>query len=187
MDGEFGVAAIPSNQGLLAQVGFGGAFIFHTSDRKTAATTLTKLDTLAKTQQINIAQKNIGGKDITEWQIPGQGALLAHGWLDQDTVFITIGGPIADAIATPNGKSLNDSENFKTVTGSLQKPNGGYFYLDMDKTTSLINRFATQNQSLPPEASAIMNSIHGVSLTATSPDKSTTNMEMLLALKPKSK
>ncbi|MBW4432536.1 MAG: DUF3352 domain-containing protein [Pelatocladus maniniholoensis HA4357-MV3] len=185
MDGEFGVAAIPLNQGLFAQLGFGGAFIFHTSDRKTAETTLTKLDTLAKTQQVNIAQRNIGNKDVTEWQIPGQGALFAHGWLDQDTVFFAMGGPITDAIATPNGKSLNDSENFKTVTGSLQKPNGGYFYLDMDKTASVINRFATYNRSLPPEVSAIMNSIHGVSLTATSPDKSTTHMEMLLALKPK--
>nr|WP_180381215.1 DUF3352 domain-containing protein [Fischerella sp. NIES-3754] len=187
MDGEFSAAAIPSNQGILAQVGFGGAFIFHTSDRKTAETTFTKLDNLAKTQQINIAQRNIGGKNITEWQIPGQGSLITHGWLDQDTVFVTLGGPIADAITNSNGKSLNDSENFKTVTGSLQKPNGGYFYLDMDKTASLINRFATQNQSLPPEASAIINSIHGVGLTTTSPDKSTTHMEILLALKKTSK
>lgn len=186
MNGEFAVAAIPSIQGVLAPVGFGGAFVFHTSDRQTAETTFTKLDTLAKTQQLNIAQRNIGGKDVTEWQIPQQGALLAHGWLDQDTVFVALGGPVAEALTAPKNQSLDSSENFKVVTSSLQKPNGGYFYLDMDKTISLFNRFATaQKQPISPEASTILNSIRGLGVTATSPDKSTSKMEMLLALKRK--
>ncbi|MBD2440877.1 DUF3352 domain-containing protein [Nostoc sp. FACHB-110] len=187
MDGEFGFAAIPSNQGVLANVGFGGAFIFDTSDRKTAEATFTKLDNLAKAQRINIATRNIGGKDVTEWQIPQQGALLSHGWLDQDTVFLAVGGPVAEAVATSNGKSLDKSDTFKAVTGSLQQPNGGYFYLDMDKTVTLVNRFATQGRPIPPETSAVLNSIRGFAATATSPDKSTSQLEILLALKPSQK
>ncbi len=185
MDGEFGFAAIPSNQGLLAQLGVGGAFVFETSDRKTAEATFAKLDNLAKFQKINVAQRNINGKDVTEWQIPQQGALLAHGWLNQDTVFVALGGPIGDAIASPKNQSLDNSENFKAVIGSLEKPNGGYLYLDMDKTVSLVNRFAVQGQLMPPETSAILASIRGLGVTATSPDKSTSQVEMLLALKPK--
>jgi hypothetical protein len=185
MNGEFGFAAIPSNQGVLASVGVGGALVFDTSDRKTAEATFTKLDTLAKAQQINIANRNIGGKDVTEWQIPQQGALLAHGWLDQDTLFVAVGGPIGDAIADRKTPSLDNSDNFKAVTASLQKPNGGYFYLDMDKTVSLVNRFAGVSQPIPPEANAILSSIRGLGLTATSPDKSSSELEMLLALKPK--
>ncbi|MBH8572540.1 DUF3352 domain-containing protein [Nostocaceae cyanobacterium CENA369] len=184
MNGEFGFGAIPSNQGVLASVGFGGALIFDTSDRKTAEATFTKLDTLAKTQRINITQRQIGGKDVTEWQIPQQGALLSHGWLDQDTVFLAIGGPVADSITAGKNQSLENSETFKAVTSSLQKPNGGYFYLDMDKAVSLVSRFAAQGQPIPPETSAILSSIRGVSATATSPDKSTSELEMLLALKP---
>lgn len=187
MDGEFGFAAIPSNQGVLAQVGFGGAFVFHTSNRKTAEATLNKLDTLVKAQSVNVAKRLIGGKDVTEWLIPQQGALLAHGWLNQDTMFVALGGSIAEAIADRKGQALNSSDNFKAVTGSLQKPNGGYFYIDMDKTATLLNRFATaQRQPIPPEAKAIMSSIRGLGVTATSPDKSTSQVEMLLALKPKS-
>lgn len=183
MDGEFGFAAVPSNQGVLASVGFGGAFVFHTSDRKTAETTLGKLDNLAKLQSVNIAQRNIGGKNVTDWQIPNQGALLSHGWLDNDTVFVALGGPVADAIAASGGQSLENSQNFKTIAGSLQKPNGGYFYLDMDKTLSLVNRYAAQSQPIDAQTSAILNSIRGFGLTAISPDKSTTQVEMLLALK----
>ncbi|MBE9005335.1 DUF3352 domain-containing protein [Fortiea sp. LEGE XX443] len=187
MDGEFGFGAIPSNQGVLASLGFGGAFVFDTSDRKTAEATFTKLDNLAKAQRINIAKRNIGGKDVTEWQIPQQGALLAHGWLDQDTVFLAVGGPVADALAASKSSSLDKSDTFKTVTSSLQQPNGGYFYLDVDKTASLVNRFAAQGRPIPPDANAVLSSIRGFAATATSPDKSTSQLEMLLALKPSQK
>ncbi|MCC5664670.1 DUF3352 domain-containing protein [Nostoc sp. CHAB 5784] len=182
MNGEFAFGAIPSNQGVLANVGFGGALVFDTSDRKTAEATLTKLDTLAKTQQINVANTNIGGKDVTEWQIPRQGALLSHGWLDQDTVFVALGGPVAEAIGDRNNPSLDNSDTFKAVTGSLQKPNGGYFYLDMDKTQTvpLIKSLISSDAN----TITMLGSIRGLAFTATSPDKSTSELEMLLALKP---
>jgi hypothetical protein len=185
MDGEFGIAAIPSNQGLTASVGFGGAFVFDTSDRKTAEATLAKLDELVKAQKVNIAKRKAGDKDITEWQVPQQGALISHGWLDQDTVFLAVGGPVTDAIAANKSPALDSSDSFKTIAGSLQKPNGGYFYLDMDKTMAIVNKFAAAGQPIPPEASAVLNSIRGLGVTANSSDKSSSQMEMLLALKPK--
>jgi len=186
MDGEFAFAAIPSNQGLLAPLGFGAALVIDTSSHATAEATLGKLDAIAKNNFINIAPRNVGGKTVTEWQIPQQGALLGHGWLDEDTLFVALGGPIADAIATPLRQPLDNSETFKAVTGSLQKPNGGYFYLDMDKTMSITRNLAqAQNTYIPPEVSTIMDSIRGVGMTNISPDKSTSQVEMLLALKPR--
>jgi hypothetical protein len=184
MNGEFGLGAVKSNQGLLANVGFGGALVLDTSDRKTAEATLTKLDNLAKQQSFNIAQKNIAGKNITEWQIPLQGALVSHGWLDNDTVFLAIGGPIAETLANRQGTALDQSDTFKTVTGSLQKPNGGYFYLDMDKTTAIIKDLSAQIQPLTPDTTAILTSMRGVGVTVNSPSKSKTEMEMLFSLKP---
>ena len=183
MDGEFAIAAIPSNQGLLAAVGFGGALVFDTSDRKTAQATFDKLDALAKSNFITVGQRNVQGKTVTEWQIPLQSALVGHGWLDEDTVFVAVGGPIADAIATPPNQALDTSENFKAVTGALLKPNGGYFYLDMDKTMSVLSS-KPQSAAISPEASAILNSIRGIGMTTTSPDESTNQVEMLLGLKP---
>jgi hypothetical protein len=184
MDGEFALGVIPSNQGILSSVGFGGAILFDTSDRKTAESTLSKLDDLVKKQTLNVVQRDVNGKKITEWQIPQQGALFAHGWLDQDTLLVAIGSPIADAIAANKGQSLENSDTFKAVTSSLQKPNGGYFYVDMDKTMTVVNRFSAF-QPVSPEANAILSSIRGLGVTATSPNKSTSQVEMLLALKPK--
>ena len=183
MNGEFGLGAIQSNQGLLARVGFGGALVLDTSDRKTAEATLTKLDNFAKQQQLNVAQKTIGGKNVTEWQIPQQGALVAHGWLNDNTVFIAIGGPIAETLADRKGTALDQSDNFKNITGSLQKPNGGYFYLDMNKTKTIIERLSAQSQPLSADATAIFDSIRGVGVTINSPSQSMTQIEMLLSLK----
>lgn len=184
MDGEFALAGIPSNQGFLASVGFGGALIFDTSDRAAAVATLNKLDALAKNNFVTLASKDVGGKTITEWQVPFQGTLLGHGWLDNDTLFVAVDGAIADAIAT-SPSHLNTSDTFKAVTSSLQQPNSGYFYLDMDKTMSLVTRFTAQYPVLTPETSAIVNSIRGIGMTASSPDQSTSQMELLLALKPR--
>ncbi|HCF26560.1 MAG TPA: metalloendopeptidase [Cyanobacteria bacterium UBA11049] len=184
MDGEFALAAIPSSQGLLANIGFGGALVFDTSDRAGAEATLNKLDAIARNNFVTVASRDIGGKTITEWQVPFQGSLLGHGWLDNDTVFVALGGSIADAIATSPNSSLNNSDAFKAVTGSLQQPNAGYFYLDMDRTMSFVSS-ATQNHAITPEASAILNSIRGIGMTASSPDKSISEMELLLALKPR--
>ena len=185
MDQEFAFAAMPSNQGILANLGVGGALVLGTSDRQTATATFSKLDNLAKTQRINVTTINIDGKDITEWQMPGQGALLSHGWLNQDTVFLAVGGSVADAIATNDTPKLDSSDTFKAVTGSLQKPNAGYFYIDAEKTAFLVNRFMTQGQPLPSEANTVLSAIHGFGVTLTSPNKSIAQLEMLLALKPK--
>ncbi|NET01632.1 MAG: DUF3352 domain-containing protein [Sphaerospermopsis sp. SIO1G2] len=183
MNGEFALGAVQSDQGLLENVGFGGAIILDTSDRKTAEATLKKLDNLAKEQSLNVKQKTIAGKNITEWEIPFQGPLIAHGWLDQDTVFLALGSPIAETIANSQGKSLDQSDRFKTITGSLEKPNGGYFYLDMEKATSVINNFVTANQPLPADVNAILQSINGFGVTVNSPNQSIIQMEMLLSLK----
>lgn len=186
MDGEFGLAAIPSNQGILASSGFGGALVFDTKDRKTAESALAKLDQFMKAQSpgINIAKSNANGKEVTEWQAPGgQGSIMSHGWIDQDTVFIALGGkPIADVI-TNNQNNLASSESFKSITSSLQKPNSGYFFLDMDKTMTLVNTFASRGAAIDPQAKAILDSIDGVAMTTSSPNQSTSQVEMLLALK----
>ena len=184
MDGEFALALVPANQGVLANTGFGGALVFDTSDRKTAQATLDKINKIAQNQlPITIGKGKVGDKDVTQWEIPRQGALVTQGWLDDDTVFMAVGDSVAQAIATPKGESLKNSDNFKAIAGSLQQPNSGYFYLNMNQSMSIANRFA--GQLITPEAKAVLSSIRGMGMTAKSPDKATSELEFLLALKRK--
>lgn len=187
MDGEFGMALIPSEQGILAQVGFGGVLVVNTSDRKTAEATLAKLDNLAKSNSILVQQRDVQGKQVTEWSTPMvPGALVGHGWLDNNSVFLAFGGPMVDVITTKPSETIENSPNFKASTGSLPKQNLGYLYVDMDKTMTLVNRFAAMSQTpIPPESAAVLNSIKGIGMTSTQVNSSTgeMNMDMLLALK----
>ncbi|MCP2730004.1 DUF3352 domain-containing protein [Limnofasciculus baicalensis] len=91
MDGEFAIAAIPADKGILKQLGFGGAIILQTSNRATAEATTVKVDTLAKGNGIKVAERDIQGKKFTDWEIIQQGTLLSHAWLDQNTLLIAIG------------------------------------------------------------------------------------------------
>ncbi|NHC35314.1 DUF3352 domain-containing protein [Scytonema millei] len=182
MDGEFAIGAISSSQGMLASLGFGGVLMFQTSDRATAESTLSKLDAIARSNFLAVVPRDINGNSVTEWQVPAQGAIVGHGWLDRDTMFIAVGEPIVEAIAKPSGKSLDSSEVFKAATGSLLQPNAGYFYLDMDKTMSLLAS-KPLSTAIDPEATAIINSIRGIGITASNPDKTTSQMELLVALK----
>ncbi|MDV2992799.1 MAG: hypothetical protein N4J56_002453 [Chroococcidiopsis sp. SAG 2025] len=185
MDGEFAIGAISSSQGMLASLGFGGVLMFQTSDRATAESTLGKLDAIARSNFLSVVPRDINGKSVTEWQVPAQGAIVGHGWLDRDTMFIAVGEPIVEAIANPSGKSLDSSEVFKAATGSLIQPNAGYFYLDMDKTMSLLAS-KPLSTAIDPEATAVINSIRGIGITASNPDKTTSQMELRIALKQRS-
>ena len=188
MNGEFGLGMVPATQGLFAQLGFSTAMVIGSSDRKTTEATLGKLDNIAKGNSIPIQQRDLQGKKVTEWAIPGQGAFLSHGWLDQDTMFLTFGGP-ADAIANKPAQALDSNPVFKDVTSSLPKQNIGYFYVDMDKSVALINQISavTQQGGLPPDAQTLFASIKGIGATSVQPTKGTGEFEMLLALKPATK
>ena len=185
MNGEFAIGMMPLSQGLLAQLGFGGAMVFNTSDRKTAEATLSKLDALGKSQSLTIAQRNVNGKKVTEWQTP-QGAVLGHGWLNDNTVFIAMGDQLVTTMSSQPNPSLETSDSFKAVTASLPKQNIGYFYMDMEKTMTLVDkaRSVSQKSGTEPETTAILNSIKGVGGTTTQTDKTTSQFEAVLALKP---
>lgn len=185
MDREFAVGAFPANEGVLAPMGFSAALVVKTSDRKAAETALNKLDKVAQTNSINIDRREIQGKPVTEWS-NDQGVLLGHGWLDKESMFVAVGRPIVEAMAS-SSKTLEKNQAFQTVTSSLPKPNTGSFYVDMDTVMSVFNSNFLLNLQLPLSADtcAMLNSIRGIGVTANKINPSTSQMEIVFALKPK--
>jgi hypothetical protein len=187
MDGEFAIGTIANNEGILQTFGAGMTLVFKTSDRPTAEATLSKLEQAAQASGgiTPNTRETSGGVAITEWTAPGApGTLLGYGWYEPDALFIAI-GPLAEIMATKPANPLTSDPNYKTIIDSLDKNNIGYFFLDMEKTWTLF-----QNQIPPaqladvtPEAKAMINSIRGIGVTASMPDKTTSKFELLLALK----
>ncbi|MEG4218112.1 DUF3352 domain-containing protein [Microcoleus sp. Pol14C6] len=186
MNGEFAIGAIGSNQGILSQLGMGAAMIFETSDRPAAEATLKKLDAIAKSNPtVSVAPRQVQGKEVTEWQIPQQGTLFGHGWLNENSVFVAFGGPLVDVITSTPPQPLSSSPSFQAIATSLPRANQGYFYIDMEKTMSWANQYllAVQPNLVSPPAAELLNSLRGVSVSTASTQPTTAELEMLFAFK----
>lgn len=184
MDGEFALGLIPSQEGMLADLGFGGALLFETSDRTTAEKTFGKLDTLATRNLLQLNQRDIGSTKVTEWQVPVQGTLVSHGWLDQDTTFMALGGPMADILAAQPDKTLNNSKVFQEVTQDLPKENSGYFYLNMEQASGMLTRnpLVAQSGWFTPETKAMLDSIRAIGATTSQVNNSTLQTDIVMTL-----
>ena len=186
MNGEFAIGAIGSDQGILSQLGMGAAMIFETSDRPAAEATLKKLDAIAKSNPtVSVAPRQVQGKEVTEWQIPQQGTLFGHGWLNENSVFVAFGGPLVDVITSTPPQPLRNSPSFQAIATSLPQVNQGYFYIDMEKTMSWANQYllAVQPNLVSPPVAELLNSLRGISVATASTEPTTAQIEMLFALK----
>ncbi|CAA9326756.1 hypothetical protein AVDCRST_MAG84-1693 [uncultured Microcoleus sp.] len=186
MNGEFAIGAIGSDQGILSQLGMGAAMIFETSDRPAAEATLKKLDAIAKSNPtVSVAPRQVQGKEVTEWQIPQQGTLFGHGWLNENSVFVAFGGPLVDVITSTPPQPLSSSPSFQAIATSLGPVNQGYFYIDMEKTMSWANQYllAVQPNLVSPPVAELLNSLRGISVATASTEPTTAQLEMLFALK----
>ncbi|MBE9039196.1 DUF3352 domain-containing protein [Oscillatoriales cyanobacterium LEGE 11467] len=189
MDGEFALGLVPSREGILANVGFGGALTIDTSDRAAAEETLEKVGKVLQDSipvPVNIAQKDVKGTQMTQWSVPqvSPGPLVGYGWLDDDSLLLAIGGPIADAMLPTPATPLDTSEGFTTSTDTLPQTNLGYFYANFEQAMTLVNSLPPEATGLTPEAKAILDSIRSLGVTATVQDKSTSTLEMALPLVP---
>lgn len=185
MDGEFAFGLIPTPDSSLLS-GIGGAFIVSTSDRSRAETTVNRLNSWVAQNGVPIHQQQLGGTTVSEWQIPGRGTLLGHGWLNQNTFMIAADGSVAEEIATRQASNLSQDEIFRAVTKSLPQHNSGYTYINVEKVRSLVTNSdqAANFHSFNPEVQAVLNSIRGLGMTTTRPEPTVVETDMVVALNP---
>lgn len=189
MDGEFALAAIASEKGVLASLGLGGVVLIETSDRPAAETMLNKLNTLVAggNPPIKIEQRSLAGIEVTEWNDPKQGTLFGHGWLSPNIMFVAFGGPVVEAITQNPTDPLSRSQRFQDISKSLPSSHHSYVYLDIEKMTSWAMGYllASPAIALQPNRMTLLNSIRGVGISASFPAPSEVEVEMRLGLKPK--
>lgn len=192
MNGEFAIAAIPNNKGILANPGFGFVAIAQTNDPNTAETALAKIDKAAQSNSggllpkgVDLKPKQMGDKSVTTWAI-GNANVAVRGNLDNNFVFWSM-GDLADAFVPKPALTLNENSSFKIFTTDIPKSNGGYFYLNMITALSLADRL------LPPEVKSnqtftdirsVLDAINGIAVTSTNVDSKTTRLDFLFTLKP---
>ncbi|MEA5489883.1 MULTISPECIES: DUF3352 domain-containing protein [Pseudanabaena] len=192
MNGEFAIAAIPNNQGILANPGFGFVAIAQASDQNAAKTALDKIDKVAQTNSggllpkgVDLKPKQIGDKSVITWAI-GNTNVATRGTLDNNFVFWSMGDLVNTFVPKP-ANSLPESSSFKILTTDIPKSNGGYFYLNMTTALSLADRLLPPEVKSNPsftEIRSVLDAINGIAVTSTNVDAKTTRLDFLFTLKP---
>ncbi len=179
MGGEYAVAIVPVNKGMLKDVGVGLSAVFDSTDKESTNRALQGLKSLASANGAATADRKSNGKDITDLKTPlSSDPVVSYGWLNDRSMFVSMGDV---EIKEP----LNKSKDFQEITGSLPQSNLGYLYINFDRALSLMNAKLPQSQlgMVPPEALALLSSMRGLGAT-TNQNGNTIQMEGLLALKP---
>jgi hypothetical protein len=192
MNGEFAIAAIPNNQGILANPGFGFVAIAQASDQNAAKTTLEKIDKVAQSNSggllpkgVDLKPKQIGDKSVITWAI-GNTTVATRGNLDNNFVFWSMGDLASTFIPKP-ARTLPDSSSFQILTTDIPKSNGGYFYLNMTTALSLADRLLPPEVKSNPsftEIRSVLDAINGIAVTSTNVNAKTTRLDFLFTLKP---
>ncbi|WP_055075439.1 DUF3352 domain-containing protein [Pseudanabaena sp. 'Roaring Creek'] len=192
MNGEFAIAAIPNNQGILANPGFGFVAIAQAGDLSAAQSTLDKIDKVAQSNSggilpkgVDLKPKQIGDKSVVTWAI-GNATVATRGSLDNNFVFWSM-GDLADTFVPKASNNLPDSSAFKILTTDIPKSNGGYFYLNMTTALSLADRLLPPEVKSNPsftEIRSVLDAINGIAVTSTNVDSKTTRLDFLFTLKP---
>lgn len=191
MNGEFAIAAIPNNQGILASPGFGFVAIAQASDQNVARAALDKIDKAAQSSSgllpkgVELKPKQIGDKSVVTWAIANT-TIATRGSLDNNFVFWSM-GDLADTFIPKPARNLPESSPFQILTTGLPKSNGGYFYLNMTTALTLADRLLPPEVKSNPsftEVRAVLDAINGISVTSTNVDAKTTRLDFLFTLKP---
>lgn len=182
LDGEFSLGMTTLEQGGIGNLGIGGLMMLETSDRPTAEKTLEKFNQLAQSNPaIRLTQKNSDQFSVTEWTVPQQGAILSYGWLNNEQLQLILGTSWDTIEQQKKQKSLADNPNFQTIRPLLPSNNLGYFYLDIEQMANQFKAFS--GGGVDADSEAILSSLQGLGLTATLPDKSTSQLDLVLSIK----
>jgi Protein of unknown function (DUF3352) len=186
MDGEFAFAVVSGKpEGILAQSqGLAPLLMLQTTNRAAAESLFKKVDDFASKNGVKVSKKDVGGVSVTEWSVTGAGAIGSYGWSQQDTLFITA-SPIVSLFVPKPATAIDADPTFKSVVSTLPANNIGYFYIDADRTWSIVQSFMppAEKEKTPPEAKALIESIRGLAGTAVYPNADTAEVEVILALK----
>jgi Protein of unknown function (DUF3352) len=167
MDGEFGVALLPTKGKGLQNTGI--VLLAQTSDQAKAEQSLAKLDQMVSDRLRWLVSKTKTDNGIlTTWKVPPNLPVASRGWLADKTAFVTLGGSISDQFVPRPKTSLASSSPFESVTRTNLDTVSSQFFFDLPGTFGQLAR----NPILPKPGPAVRKTtqgITGIGITASSP------------------
>ncbi len=182
MKGEFSLSVIPTRtkEDSLTQ-DFRAAFVFmvKASDRSKAEAAFQKLDATVNSElQFKVERGKVRNKPVVNWLGPAGRAVATHGWLNGDTVFLSLGAPLTEKFIPKPSRSLASKPSWRKVVPSQLNPHNGKVYLDLEQ--------AAKNfpiGSLLPDRRIWLEAIRSLGITAAISDRHSTRYDIFISLK----
>lgn len=192
--GEFAIAAIKDDQGILQAPGVGLAVLSRTSDPTATTKLLERLTEVARSGAFpfvpqNVEVKSESGKPITSWQLSAQSGvtqLASQGLLQPDLAFWAMGNLGQSLGGKP---AVTEAATFQTLTKPLIHPSGGYFYLDLGLVRQLVAKVAPpelKSQASYIQAMALLERSRGLVVSLVSPTSQTLRLDGVVSFIAKS-
>lgn len=109
---------------------------------------------------------------------------MAYNWINNNYLFFSLGDSVIDTVEDINSTSINKSSNFEAIVDELPKKNLGFLYLNMSSISETVNRLPFEaKSSISPENIELLNSMSGIGATATIPNKSQSQLDLLVRFK----
>lgn len=187
MDNDFAVGIIPTNKAIIPELdmGLGAAIAMETSDPTIAKNSLDKIENvIQQNSSITPSLATRAGKTITEWRIPDSNFTWAYNWIDNNSLFFSLGDSVVNTIEDVNTTSINKSSNFEAIADELPKKNLGFLYLNMSSISEITNHLPFEAKSdISPDVIELLDSISGIGATASMSDKSKFQIDLLVRYK----
>lgn len=179
MDGEFALALLPAPG---QTQGAGLVLMAQTGDRRAAERSLQRLDEVMGSKfNLNVSQSKIDNQTLTTWKVPPGLSVASHGWLDQNTAFLTLGAPVESAIVPQPKTALANTDLFQAATDSNLDANSGRFFVDMARTQTLLDS-SPLLPKLPPDARQFATAIRAIGVTAAVKSERSTRYDVVVEL-----
>ena len=141
LDGEFALILFPDPQGLMGMpdVPLGVMLITEVSDEGKMTNVLGKLETIfAASGEVETRREQVGGRDVTFLYEPTGNPVLGYAVADGFLILSTSADGMKTALE--GGEVLSQAALFKAATAPLPKPNGGYFFFNLQETMDTLEK-----------------------------------------------
>jgi Protein of unknown function (DUF3352) len=188
MDGEFSFALLPASpealtqQGQSVQLGAGVVVMIQASDRTRAEKTFQQLDQIMATRyQFQVEKTQIKGQSIVNWNSQLGGLNAAHGWLDGNVAFLSLGAPVSSVILPKPQAPLSDNQLFQQTMPTEPNPNNSQLFIDVDRTIN--NGTFNLSQLLRQEQRMVAKGIRSLGVTSAIKDERSIRFDLFLQMK----
>ena len=153
-------------------------FMVETRDRLKAEKSLQQLDkVISREYQFHIQKTKVGGKPVFNWISPYGTLTATHGWVDENTAFLTLGAPIVEQIIPKPAIALASTEQFQKTVPAVS-PNNGQFFLNVNSTVKALPLY----QFLPNQQT-LLEAMRSIGVTAAVSDQRSVRYDIFVSLK----